>query len=180
MLHSLSRASRAQTLVPQKFLFFEVKFFGATTKVGPPKGTTKWSPKWNPLKNEITAVIAREVQSVLSCRPIRSQRRQGRRGRNIDEPRDKAQRAVVSLLLEIFPQLGLGGRWLNMRGAFSQFPYILCFRGCRNRKSWTARSLGKAQKWAKSLPRSSFLTTPHRRLRPLAKTTSTPTLSNSA
>ena len=110
-------------------MFFEVKFFGATTKVGPPKGTTKWSPKWNPLKNEITAVIAREVQSVLSCRPIRSQRRQGRRGRNIEEPRDKAQRAVVSLLLEFSRNSGWVADGLTCVGRFHNFPIFYVFEG---------------------------------------------------
>ena len=171
---------------------------GRRQKLDPPNGplkwTTKWTPKWtpiwNPLKNEITAVIVREVQSLLSCRPIRLQRRQRRRGRNSDEPRDKAPRAL-SLLLEFARSSGWAeglSRWLSMRGVpssssprcheFSQFHYILCFRGCRNRKSWS-EVLEKPQKSASSLPRSSFLTIPNPQLRPLPKATSTPPLSNS-
>ena len=76
--------------------------YRATTKVGPPKWTPKMDhqmdPKLNPLKNEITAVvIVCEVQSVLSCWPIRPQRRQRWRGRNSDEPPDKASKTVPLL-----------------------------------------------------------------------------------
>ena len=100
--------------------------------------------------------------------------------------------SAVSLVLEFPRSSGWMAEgcsyWLSTRGVlsssspwfkeFSQFHYILCFWGCRNRKSWS-EVLEKSQKSARSLLRSSILTTPSPRLRPILKATSTPPLSNS-